>query len=267
MKKVELPKCKISQQTTNSEFKVPNLDRGLSVFEYLSNYPDGLSMSDIARALDIPKNSAHRIMMTMWKRGFLYRNDKNKKFSLTQKLLAIGSSAVSEKNLNEVAIEIMRNLRDLVEETVLLDTRIDDHGVVLEQITSKNSIRLVIDPGTHYELHSSAPGKVALAFTPEKEQDELLNKLKFTQYTVNTLTDKEKLLEELKLVKEQGIGYDRCEAISGVNCLSAPIFNRNGQCVAALTVSGTTGTIPQSRFKELAPIVIQHAQEISNRLI
>ena len=129
MKKIDPPKNDLTQKEAGSEYKVPNLDRGLSVLAYLSNYPDGLTMSEISRALEIPKNSAHRILMTMWARGFLNRHERNKKFILTQKLLAIGSCVITEKHLTEEAIDIMRDLRDLVEETVLLNTRMDDHSL------------------------------------------------------------------------------------------------------------------------------------------
>lgn len=266
MKKIEIPKYPLTVPDKNSEYKVPNLDRGLSVLEYLTDYPDGLTVSEISRQLEIPKNSCHRIMMTMMSRGFLFRHEKSKKFSLTQKLFRIGSCAIGERKLNEEAIDVMRELRDLVGETVLLNCRIETHGVVLEQITSLNPIRLVVDPGTHFDLHSTAPGKLLLAFTSKKEQVAILNTINLTRYTPNTVVCKQKLQEELDVIKEQGVAYDRTESIDGMNCLSAPIFKSTGECIAALTVSGTTGTIPQSRFKELTPIVINHAFMISRRL-
>ncbi len=266
MKTIELPKCELTQKGDCSEYKVPNLDRGLSILEYLSNHAEGLTMSEISRALQIPRNSCHRILMSMMTRGFLHRHEKSKKFILTQKLLSIGSRAINEKNLIEEAIGTMRDLRDFTEETVLLNTRLNNHGVVLEQVTSRNQIRLVVDPGSHYELHCTAPGKVSLAFMSEVEQETLLKRLELKQYTPHTVTNIDALKKELDLIQQQGVAYDRSEGLNGVNCLSAPIFDRTGECIAALTVSGTSGTIPQSRFKELAPSVIKHASEISKRL-
>lgn len=264
MNKNELTQESLKQLSKESEYKVPNLDRGLSVLEYLTNHPFGLTVSEISRQLEIPKNSSHRIMMTLTSRGFTFRNESTKKFSLTNKLLKFGSSTICEQSIIENSIETMRALRDLIDETVLLNCKIGHKGVVLEQVMSRKPIRLVIDPGTQFNLYPAAPGKLMLAFSTVKEQDDILCELIAGQ--VICQSSKEEIIHSFDLIKSKGIAYDYSDTVDGMNCLSAPIFNNIGELVATLTVSGTVKSIPKRRLKELTPLLINYANKISLKL-
>jgi DNA-binding IclR family transcriptional regulator len=266
MKTIEVESEELSLENGDSPFQVPNLDRGLSILELLSQHPDGLILSEICRLLEIPKKSGSRILATLELRGFVKKNEKTLVFSLTSKLLRLGCGAVCERNLIEEALDDMRELRDATGESVLLNALVDGQGVVLEQVSSRNQVRLMVDPGTRYELHCTAPGKIHLAWLPERERERLLKELPLPKHTGTTITTLRRFRHELETVREQGYSVDRGEGIDGIYCVSAPVFGRNGQAVAALTVSGTAGRMPESRFGDLAEIIIHHAGQIGRRL-
>jgi DNA-binding IclR family transcriptional regulator len=246
---------------------VPALDRGLAVLELLASRRVGLRAVDIAQELKVPKNSLSRILQALVDRGYLDRDETTKTFMLTQKLLAIGSSTVCESHLIEESLEIMRSLRDLTLEMVQLNAPLNhDEGVVLNTMPSRHQVRLMVDPGTHFEFHNTAPGKVVLAFVPEKEREMMLSRIKLVRSTNKTISNKETLCSELEDIRKQGFALDRGEFAEGVHCVSAPVFDRNKSFVAALTVTGSSTQLPVSRLKELAPLVVSHANAISRRL-
>ena len=256
----------LSRQESESSMMTPNLDRGLSVLELLGKHPNGLIASEIADSLEIPRNSMGRILATFVDRGYLSLDDKSKAFKLTRKLLSIGSSIVCELNLVEVALDAMRELRDSVSGTVLLSTLVDGQGVNLEQMLARQSVRLSIEPGSRFDLHCTAPGKLHLGYLPVNERKRLLASLKLKRYTATTIVSKEELMKEVEESVRRGYAVDRSEGIYGSHCVSAPIFDRNGICVAALTVTGFVESLPEEDFPLLAEIIKAHALKISKRL-
>jgi DNA-binding IclR family transcriptional regulator len=245
---------------------VPALERGLSVLELLAGRRKALRAIDIAQELGMPKNSLSRLLQVLMARGYVNCDASDKTFSLTQKLLAIGSATVCENHILEASLDVMRELRDLTMETVQLNALLGSTGVVLDVLPSRQTVRLVVDPGTHFDLHNAAPGKAMLAYLPEKERERILAGLKLTRCTARTITSKGALRREIQEARERGYAVDRGECIDGCLCVSAPIFDRTGACVAALTVTGPSTRMPENRIGTFGPIVLEHADRISRRL-
>jgi DNA-binding IclR family transcriptional regulator len=246
--------------------KVPNLDRGLSVLELLSSRPEGLIASEIAEILEIPKNSLGRVLSALADRGFIDRDSESRKFTLTQKLLALGSSTVCEKDIVAESADVMRRLRDLTTETILLGVLLEGEGVILHQAPAMHQVRLMVDSGTRFELHCTSSGKVALAFLSEREADDIISKMKLPRHTDKTITRKDDLRRELEKIRKAGWAADRGEGIEGVNCVSAPIFDRTGHCVASLTITGPSSRMETGKLGKFAETTIEHARMISGRL-
>jgi DNA-binding IclR family transcriptional regulator len=149
---------------------------------------------------------------------------------------------------------------------VQLNARIGTEGVVLDVAASRHPVRMTVDPGTRYTLHDAAGGKVALAYLPEAERERLLARLALVRRTPRTITSRVALRREMADVRRQGYALDRAECVEGIRCVSAPVFDRRGECVAALTVTGPSMRIPESRFPALARAAVAHADRISRRL-
>lgn len=255
-----------AETEADASFQVPNLERGLSVLELLSRYPDGLPASEIAKLLDIPMNSAGRILMAMTARGFLARNGTSRTFTLTRKLLILGSPVVSETHLIDESLPVMKSLRDLTTETVLLGTVVEDESVILEAVPARHPVRLMVDPGTRSGLHCAAPGKLALALMEGAERQAVLGRISLPRITDRTITNRRDLDRECDQIRKDGYALDRGEGIEGVHCVAAPIHDRNGIPTASLTVTGPSIRLPMNRLKDLIPQVVAHAARISARL-
>lgn len=256
----------VSLANGKSPFQVPNLDRGLSVLELLSRHPEGMILSDLCRTLQVPKKSGSRVLSALEQRGFVKKNGKTSVFSLSSKLLQLGTGALCDRNLTEEAIDVMRELRDITGESVALDALVDDHGVVLERVTNRRPIRMVVDPGAHFALHCSAPGKALLAFLPEPAREALLKRIPLTKFTPSTITTISQLRRELETIRKQGYALDRAEGMPGVFCVSVPIFDRSGQPVAALTMSAMASEMSEETLTKHAAVVATHAARITQNL-
>lgn len=254
-----------SSAADTSRYHVPNVNRALMILEFLAAHSGSAGISDIARELDVPKNSVFRIVSTLHAHGYLIRDEADKSFRLSRKLLSLGYAAVDEHNLIDKSLDVMRQLRDEVDETVLVGTLIDNQGVVIEQVPSTQPVKVLIRVGHHFPLHTAAPGKAMLAFLPQQELDGLLPRLRLTKFTERTITTRPGFVRELDEVRRLGYALDRGEEVEDLRCAGAPILNHRGHALAALWVTGPASRMPQEKLAGIGQIVRDHTAIISRR--
>jgi DNA-binding IclR family transcriptional regulator len=246
-----------------SKYKVPNLDRALSILELLARSPDGLNLAEIARALDFPKNSVFRIAMTLLDRGYVSRDRRTKAFRLSRRLLTMGHEMLAETPIVPTAIDFMRRCRDEVKETVLIGTLVETSCTVLEQVLGTHPFKFSVDLGSRLHLHVSAPGKALLAFLPESEREHLLDRLELVRFNERTITSLRALRVELRNVRECGFSLDRAEQLNGIICVGAPVLDRHGHPLAAIWTTGPSDRLSEDCYAEVGNIIRRYARSIS----
>ncbi len=250
-----------------SRYHVPNLERALEVFELLSKNHEGLTQTEIAEALNIPRNSVFRITITLANLGYLFRDDISKKFTLTPKLIQIGYAGIGEANLVEKSIDIMKRLRNEIDETIMLGAFVQNEGIILEVFTGGGlPFKLTVDPGSKFKLYCSAPGKAILYHLPDHERQEVLNSLPYEVHTKNTITSPEDLLGHIENWGKKGYFIDNEEEFNGLRCVGTAILNRYGYPVAGLWTAGPIDRFPMSRIHELGAKLKSFALIISQRM-
>lgn len=246
-------------------FQVPALDRALTILELLAANPAGMRMREIAERLKIPANSVFRITGLLEQRGYLRREGEDMRYQLSRKILSLGYAAIGEDKLIAHALDVMQQVRDETKETVLIGVRVGTQGVVIEQFASTQPIKFLVDPGSQFDLHSTAPGKVFLAFLPTAERAGLLKGLKLTRYNERTLDTRAKLEAELETVRAQGYSLDLAEMIEGLHCVGAPIFDHRGYPIAAIWVTGPSFRFPKAAMPAMGVKLAAAAEQISRR--
>lgn len=252
-------------KTEKPNFQVPNLERGLLILEFLLEHPDGISLSEIAKTLSYPTNSVMRIMNAMQYHGYVLRDEQTKKFTLSHKLFSMAYGSASQKSLMENSLDVMRELRDQLNETVVLSIISENEGLVLEQIQASHPFRFVCDPGTRQPIHASAPCKAILAFSELSVCDALLKGHAFSRFTASTITSRKAYLTELEEVRKKGFALDRSEALEGVHCVAAPILDQKGIARAALTITGPSNRLKCVDFSKVGKILKESASVITKR--
>ncbi|MDC1106964.1 IclR family transcriptional regulator [Prolixibacteraceae bacterium] len=252
----------MTEKTTN--YKVPNLDRGLEIMELLATNSSGLSIQEIKNQLNLSQTTVFRITQSLLQSGYLGRNEESKQFYLTRKMLSVGFSSINEHDLLDVSLPQMRELRDEVKETVFLGIMGDGEGIFIEQALGTHPFKFMLTPGERFLYHCSAPGKVMLAFLPEKERLAMIDKIDFKAFNKNTITSKPSFLEELELIRKCGYALDREEQLQGVVCVGAPIFDYQGLPIASIWTSGPLERMNSSNWCEYGVIITKYAEKISS---
>lgn len=245
---------------------VPALERGLDVLEALNETARGLGISELAARLNLNKNAVFRITHTLTARGYLERDPESKRFRLSSKLLTIGHPRAADVSLVEVALPAMRALRDETRETVQVGFRVGDAGMIIEQVSGLHALRIAVDVGLQFPLHSNAPGKVLLAFQSPEEVAATIERLPLRRYTSRTIVDPVELQRECDSVRKLGYAADYAEADEGIHCVAAPIFDPEARLTAAVWISAPSRRMPKGLFSRMGKQVIQCAAVIGEGL-
>jgi DNA-binding IclR family transcriptional regulator len=247
-------------------YDVPSLKTGFEILEFLSRHPRGRLLTEVAEELSCPVSSAYRIAVALENLGLLSRDPDTKQMRLTNKLLLIGQRAIMETNLVEHALDVMRELRDRVVDTVLIGVREGAEVIVLDEALGTRMFAFISKLGYRVGVSCSAPGKAILAHLPEREREEVIGQIRFVKHNARTITSKERLRRELDGIVEKGYAFDDAEQFEGVYCVGAPVFDRVGYPVASVWTTGLMMDLDRKRLPEIGATVRAHADRISARL-
>ena len=247
-----------------SRSEVTSLQRGLAVLELLAQRPDGATLSEITEHLALPGASVLRLARTLVDLGYLVRDDSSKKYYMTKSFLMLGEPRTATRGLSECAIAAMRRIRQATGETTQLCCLIDVEMVIIEQLISVHPFKYSADLGARCPSYSCAPGKVIIAFLSDNEREETLGRIQFKRFTPNTIVSKRAMRDELAQIREQGFALDREEGMAGIHCVAAPILDRQGFAIAAITIAGPSSRVREDEFEVIGEIVREGARQASN---
>jgi DNA-binding IclR family transcriptional regulator len=248
------------------EYSVPSIERALSVLECLAQAKRGFSLSEIGRKLRIPKSSAHLILSTLERRGFLQKNAKTGRYCFGLQLVSLSRSALENLDMREEAKPFLRSLMQQSGFTVHMAVLERDEAVIIEKVEAPGLVKLASWIGRRLDVNCTGVGKALLAFLPDDELDYLLKTKEFARHNSRTIISKSALKRDLKLVRQSGYSLDNEEDEPGVCCIGAPVFDESGRAVAAISISGIASQIGTNRVPILARMVRRVAGSISARL-
>ncbi len=253
------------EDATDGSLQVPALQRGLALLEHLAGLPEGATLSELSGSLDISLASVFRLAGALEDLGYLRRDERTKRFAVTQKLLLLGQPHSGTRSLVECALEPMRRVLAATGETTQLCCRTGAHCVVIEQLPSLHPFKYIVDLGSRPPAYCCAPGKAMLAFLPDGELDAVLPEIVFAKHTTNTITSRAKFLVELERVRAAGYALDHGEHFDGIHCIAAPLLDRHGHAIAALTIAGPAARIPEREFAKIGHTIIAAARDAARR--
>jgi len=239
--------------------------RAMKILQTVSLHRDGMTLQEIANALDMPKSSTYVIVKTLLAGKYLAPMKQNeKKYTLGIEVFTLGMRYVNDLNWVMQCAQYLDPLAEKYNKTGFVGV-LEGHSVVyVHKYVGKKALLASCALGSRQEVHATALGKALLAFSPEETLHKVLDELILSPLTKSTITDKTKLLQELVLTKQRGYSLDNKEQDVMMSCCGAPIFDYSGQVIAAVSLSD----IYDSRKDEtlIARELQETADEISRSL-
>lgn len=240
--------------------------KAFTALEALRGADFGLPLKDIAKATQLPKTTTFRILYTLERQGYVEKVAGNGRYRLTSKLMEFVTEKADHRRLQDLAGPVMKKLLSEFQETVNLGVLEGDHVLYLDVMESPHLFRLAASVGQRGSIHATAVGKALAAFLPAEVVEAAIKNAGFRKYTERTIQRMLQLREELARVRRRGYAIDEQEIVEGVRCLGAPILDRSGRAVAAISVSGPIVRVTAARGRAIAQALVKGCSEISARL-
>lgn len=239
--------------------------RSLEVLEAVSqSQPVGISV--LARTLDIPKTTVHRIVRTLAEAGWVspLGVPGEQRWVLTARALAVGARVADQEDLRTRARSVMVGLGAKTDENIHLSVPDGDALVLIEKIASSRPVQTVSAVGERAPAALTASGWAFLSRLPEREARALVPE-------VVTLADGTKisvddLMIELRTVAANGYAVNPGRWRPDVSAVGAAIEDRVGRPIAALSISMPTYRLTDELIAPYGELVRTAAGEISEGL-
>jgi len=222
-----------------------------------------LRLIEICHRLGLHKSTAHRLLSVLKKKGLVVMDPTTQLYSLGPALVDLAWIVLRQQDLRTICRPFMEQLRQATNETVSLNIRMGDKRVCVEELESDQEVKYSQALGLTAPLHVGAPGKALLAFLPEADRERVLRMLPLTAITPETITDLAALRAELARTRARGYAISVGERSAWAAAVAAPIRDRSGQTVAAVSVLGPSHRLTAKVLRELGAQVMRVAQEIS----
>ncbi|WP_162458516.1 IclR family transcriptional regulator [Pseudactinotalea suaedae] len=219
--------------------------------------PNGQTVSELSRDTDISRPSLYRTLTALERRGWAVRQDQS--WMVGPSLAGLSEPAPRSANLIERTRPALVRLWEEYGETVNLGIPSRDEVLYLDILESVRGLRTGSQVGSRDPMHATALGKIFLAARPSSEVRRLLGNAELPRLTPRTIVTLAPLMRELAEVSERGWAIDDEESELGVRCVAAPVRDRDGRTVAAISLSAPTVRFDEDSLPEVAAAVRSEA--------
>jgi DNA-binding IclR family transcriptional regulator len=236
--------------------RIPAIDRMMEVLAQLELRDGGTTIRELVGQLKLPRTTIYRILNSLQSHNMVQRDEAGA-YRLGRRLLAFAShvaASASPLDLMSFATPVLGQISaDLGESSKL--SIIDSEGIlVLATAPGRRPYALSAAPGQRMPVHAGAASKLLLAHLPDADIDRWLAQ-PLLAYTSKTITDPKRLRAELTRIHRLGWAQDKGENGPSILAYAAPVFDKHGQLVAAISVPFLQGT-EASRMEEIRLAVI-----------
>lgn len=224
-----------------------------------------LGVTEIAERLSLSKAVVHRILTELRASGFVEIDPDTRRYFFGPQVLVLGLRYLDGLDARAVAHDAMVALAGETGETATFSVRTGFERVYIDQVTPDRDVKMVVQLGRRFPLHTGASSKAMLAWTPEAECEEYITQHELVALTPRSITDPGKLRQELVAIRKRGYATSLGERDSSAGSVAAPIFGYAGSLVGVISVSG-----PIERFRaemdQAAQVLLRATDAVSRRL-
>ena len=254
-------------QGQESRYNVRSVDRAMSILLALA---DGKrrTLTELSEDIGISTSTTFRLLASLAQYSFVDRDEETGRYRLGIACLELARAYQAGDTIRQAAMPELEALRDRTWETVHLAVLDHMEIVYLDKVQGLHAIGLMSSRvGSRAPAYCTGVGKAMLAHVDTRLVRQHFERVGLKRFTDTTLDSVDALMEHLARVRQCGYALDSGEHESEVRCVAAPIFDRSGRAIAAISVSGPKGRMePLEEHSELIESVLQAVAKISANL-
>ena len=243
---------------------VQSIERAFTLLRTIAQYPDGVSVTELARHTDLHKSTVSRLVLALEAERAVERLPANGGVCISNELPSLLAPATYPNNLIPIIHQYLELLAEKTGETSGLCVPEENAAYYIDQVSVNHTIQIRDWTDERLPLHSASSGKVFLAYSSPERVERYLQRHPLVRYAKNTITDPTKLYERMALVRKQGYDLAVEEYSDELTVVAAPIMNSEGVPIASIYVCGPMFRFPQEgKQDELVQMVVDTCRTIS----
>lgn len=225
------------------------LAKSLAILDVVTASPGPVSLAEIARQLDMPRQTAHRLTGQLLETGLLQRDPEKDHYLVGHRAIDVGLAALQAGARIAPVDAILRRLVADINETCNLGVMDRSQVLYIHRVECDWPLRMQLAAGSHVSLHATAMGKLFLAWLPKRTRERLISG-PLERYTDNTITDMPTLEDQFRLIRSRGYSLNHEENMTGLIGIAVPVPDAAGRPIAALSVHAPVFRLPLGRAQE-----------------
>ncbi len=234
------------------------------VLEIFNTERRAIGLTELARLSDMNTSAVQRIVHTLTALGYLQQNPKNRRLTLTSRMLEFGHTVLATHRLRERSLPHLELLRKTTGGTVNLLQLEGSEVVNIARFPGQDVVCVNLHVGSRLPAFCTSSGRALMANMKDCQAMAVLEGMSRTAMTAHTITDVAALMEKLRETRELGYSVNNEEAFSGDLAFAAPILNHDGTAMVAVNVSLPSAfwRVPEARTR-IVPALLQTAAAIA----
>lgn len=251
----------LSTDDTRPRELIKSVEKSFAVLRLFSTVRQSLTIAQIAQQVGISRPAIRRILVTLEYLGYTHQHGTQ--WSLTPRVLELGSGYFSKTSLPEIAEPYLQIVVDKIDETCHIGVW-DRHEVVhVARIEVPRVVPDSIHIGTRLPAYATAIGLVLLANLSEEELREYFRSTELVALTAETIVSESEIRARLAQINADGYALTKGDLASGTSGLAVPI-TAAGKVVGSLGITSTfLRHSPEDLESNVLPILIGIGAEIS----
>lgn len=247
-------------------YAIEVLSRAIDIMSVFSHTRPAMSLAEIVQAVRLPKTTVFRVLSSLVARGLCEWDAQGGKYSLGFELVRLADIRRRQSSVHDVAVPVMREIRNEVNETVILSIRSGDSRVHIDFVEGLHPMRRMADLGVGAPLYAGAASKVLLAGMEDEEIEAYLDRTQLAAFQESTITDRNVLWREVRAIRKRGFAESKGELFPGGGALAAPIKDFSGKTVGVMDILTPEHRYTPAHREHCIGMLLAGARRASERL-
>lgn len=240
--------------------------RAIRIVDMVADAPDGLTLTEISRAVGMSKSAAHALARTLVAGGYLRTVEPGPRYRPGMKLVRLGEAASGSIQLARLCHPVLLELSHRTGLTTRAAISDEGYPVFVDRVDAPGLVRFHTPLGVRELPHTSAAGKAILAALPAEAAERIAAETGLPERTAKSIRTLPDLLAELADVRARGYAVDDEEDALGVMCVAAMFSDHAGHVAGALSATGLSGNLQARSLSALADEVRASAARVTSLL-
>jgi IclR family pca regulon transcriptional regulator len=242
------------------------LARGLGVISAFNDQRRQMTLSDIARAVDLPRATVRRALATLVALGYL--ETEGRLFRLTPRILKLAIAYLSSDPVPSILQPVCEDICRQVGASCSVAVLDGDEAVMIARAVPTRPASVALGVGYRLPVFCSALGRVLASAMADAELEAFLSQLKPVRFTRQTVVAKPEIRRLILDVRKKGYALADQEAEIGIRSIAVPLVRFDGKCVAALNIGVQPEQVSaKAMIADYVPLLMKEAAALRERLV